>query len=189
MRTDLINSKNLLEDIIGDRVYGFRAPSFSINTNILKLIEECGYLYDSSYNSFALDGRHGQLDLSHNNNNGVLANISDTFYELPISNAKLMKVVLPCGGGGYFRLIPFPIFKLGVNSILKKERVYLFFMHPWEVDPEQPRVNGASVFYKFRHYLNLGNTHSKLSKLIGSLAHCNFITCSQYLDEVGKYAL
>jgi len=186
LRTDLINSKNLLEDIIGDRVYGFRAASFSINNNILKIIEGCGYLYDSSYNSFALDGRHGQLDLSHNNKNGVAANISDTFYELPISNVKLMKVVLPWGGGGYFRLIPFSLFKIGIEFILRKENDYLLYLHPWEIDYDQPRVNGSSLFYKFRHYVNLSKTHSKLSKLIENFPHCSFITCTQYIDEVRK---
>ncbi|MBW2002212.1 MAG: DUF3473 domain-containing protein, partial [Deltaproteobacteria bacterium] len=60
---------------------------------------------------------------------------------------------------------------------------YLFYVHPWEIDPEQPKVNQASSFYKFRHYTNLSKTHRKISKLIKSFAHCNFVTCRQYLDE------
>jgi hypothetical protein len=63
--------------------------------------------------------------------------------------------VLPLGGGGYFMLIPFALFKLGVESILKKENAYLFYMHPWEIDADQPRVNDASMFFRFRHYTNL----------------------------------
>jgi hypothetical protein len=100
-----------------------------------------------------------------------------------------MKVVLPWGGGGYFRLIPFSLFKIGIEFILRKENAYLLYLHPWEIDYDQPRVNGSSLFYKFRHYVNLSKTHSKLSKLIEDFAHCDFITCSQYLDEVGKCAL
>ena len=215
LKTDLIDSKTVLEDIIGDRVYGYRAPSFSINDDILKIIKECGYLYDSSLNSFAMNSRYGHLDLSQNGTRGIAHQISSTqhqeplpreihdrdseayftgaeskiFYELPISNIKLGNSILPWGGGGYFRLIPLPLFKIGVEFILRQENAYLFYLHPWEIDPDQPRGNDASAFYKFRHYANLSKTHSKLSKLIEDFAHCNFITCSQYLDEVGKYAL
>jgi polysaccharide deacetylase family protein (PEP-CTERM system associated) len=198
----LCNSKNLLEDIIGAQVYGYRAPSFAINNDILKIIEECGYLYDSSYNSFALHSRYGHLDLSRNGQRGIALQIPktrnpdfigkhetrnrkhETFYELPISNINVFKSVLPWGGGAYFRLIPFPIFRLGVQSILKKENAYLFYFHPWEIDPEQPRMNEVSIFYKFRHYINLKKTHSKLSKLITEFCHCRFTNCKQYLSQI-----
>ena len=208
LKRDIMDSKKLLEDIIGDRVYGYRAPRFSINNDILKTIEECGYLYDSSFNPFFMYSRYGHLDLSQNRTRGIAFPISSSrqqatsnkhrsaivnrqssiFFELPISNIRIGKHTLPWGGGGYFRLIPFPIFRLGVQSILREKNTYLFYIHPWEIDPDQPRVNDASVFCKIRHYLNLSKTHSKLSKFIKSFAHCNFITCSQYLDEVGTYA-
>jgi polysaccharide deacetylase family protein (PEP-CTERM system associated) len=184
-------SKKLLEDITGSPVYGLRTPNFSISDDILKIIEECGYLYDSSFNSFVMHNRYGQngkIELSQSVRNGIAVKISDKFYELPISNLKFAHQVFPWGGGGYFRLIPLFLFKRGVRSILEKEKVYLFYFHPWEIDPEQPKVNQASSFYKFRHYTNLSKTHRKLSKLIESFAHCNFITCRQYLDEVVKYA-
>ena len=183
LKTDLINSKKLLEDIIGDRVYGYRAPSFAISNNILKIIQDCGYLYDSSYNSFALHGRYGHVDLSGRPTNGFAVKLSEKFYELPISNIKLKSRVFPLGGGCYFRLIPFLIFKLGVQSILKKEKTYLFYMHPWEIDPEQPKVRRASFQYKFRHSLNLNKTAPRLSKLIDTFHQSRFITCGQYLEE------
>ena len=182
-------SKKLLEDITGSPVYGLRTPNFSISDDILKIIEECGYLYDSSFNSFVLHSRYGQIELSQSVRNGIAVKISDKFYELPISNLKFAHQVFPWGGGGYFRLIPLFLFKRGVRSILEKEKVYLFYFHPWEIDPEQPKVNQASSFYKFRHYTNLNKTHRKLSKFIESFAHCNFITCSQYLNEAMKSAL
>ena len=242
LKADLYNSKSLLEDIIGNQVYGYRAPSFAIDNDILKIIEDCGYLYDSSYNSFALHSRYGHLDLSRNGQKGIALKITSTkrqkplpreiftplnsktvqlghdndseayppaspererwragltgakpetrnpklrtFYELPISNLKFAHQVFPWGGGGYFRLIPFPLFKIGIKRILGQEKAYLFYFHPWEIDPEQPKVNQASSFYKFRHYINLNKTYSKLSKLIGSFRQHRFLTCKQYLDEL-----
>jgi polysaccharide deacetylase family protein (PEP-CTERM system associated) len=209
LKTDLIHSKNLLEDIIGDQVYGYRAPGFSISQDILKIIQDCGYLYDSSFNSFAMNGRYGHLDLSQNGTRGIALQISKIppgrrplraggqnpkskiqnpkskiFYELPISNIKLGNSILPWGGGGYFRLIPFPIFRLGVQSILKKENAYLLYLHPWEIDPEQPKVKEVSKFFKFRHYINLNKTASKLSSFIEAFNQCHFATCHQYLKLV-----
>jgi polysaccharide deacetylase family protein (PEP-CTERM system associated) len=189
LKKDFSGSKKLLEDITGSPVYGLRAPNFSISDDILKIIEECGYLYDSSFNSFVMRGRYGQIDLSQSVRNGIAAKISDKFYELPISNLKFAHQVFPWGGGGYFRFIPFTLFKIGIKFILGQEKAYLFYFHPWEIDPEQPKVNQASSFYKFLHYINLRKTHKRLSKLIENFAHCNFITCNQYIDEVVKYAL
>ena len=189
LKKDLIDSKKLLEDIISAPVYGYRAPSFSIDNDILKIIEDCGYLYDSSFNSFAMNKRYGWVDLPMTGNNGIAAEISEDFYEIPISNIKIKNLNLPWGGGGYFRLIPFPMFKMGVQSILKKENAYLFYMHPWEVDPEQPIVAEASRFFKFRHYINLDKTASKLLSFITAFKKCRFITCYQYIDEISNQLL
>ena len=201
LKNDLLKSKKLLEDIIGEPVYGYRAPNFSINEDILKIIKACGYLYDSSYNSFSLNDRYGKVDLSKYKNIGIATKLSENFYELPISNLNFnypfsfqlsamssgqndkKRFVLPLGGGGYFRLMPFHVFKYGVKSILNKGRDYLFYMHPWEIDPEQPRVREASKRYKFRHYINLDKTHSKLTRLIESFNQCRFINCKQYLEK------
>ncbi|MCK4986501.1 MAG: DUF3473 domain-containing protein, partial [Desulfobacterales bacterium] len=90
---------------------------------------------------------------------------------------------LPWGGGGYFRLIPYLPFKYGVKSILKNENAYLFFMHPWEIDPKQPRVKDAITAYKFRHYTNLNKTETRLRNFIESFDYCRFVTCKKYLSE------
>jgi polysaccharide deacetylase family protein (PEP-CTERM system associated) len=215
LEEDLIKSKKLLENIIGSEVYGYRAPSFSIDNTILKVIENCGYLYDSSYNSFSLHGRYGKVTLNGYPKNGIAVKMSENFYELPISNLKFgwpinlnrgsikditrdkhlanpsnmnqhhqgkMNIELPWGGGGYFRLIPWPIFKQGLKIILNKDKVILFYLHPWELDPAQPKVGQASALFKFRHYLNLDKTESKLSKLIGRFKECNFLSCSDYVS-------
>ncbi len=186
LKDDLIKSKKLLEDTIGSAVFGYRAPSFSIDDNILKIIEDCGYLYDSSFNSFAMHGRYGKVRLTDNNRLGIAIRVSDAFYELPISNAKICSRILPLGGGAYFRLLPFPLFKYGIERILEKEKAYLFYMHPWELDPEQPKVDEASIGFKFRHYVNLKNNYSKLTRLLNEFTHSGFMTCRQYLDEFGK---
>lgn len=186
LKQDLLNSKKLLEDIIGAPVVGYRAPSFSISGDILKVIEDCGYLYDSSFNSFAMHGRYGKILLNRYAKKEISYQVSNNFNELPVSNLTLGKksFVLPWGGGAYFRLIPFPIFKRGVESILKKENTYLFYMHPWEIDPDQPRVGKASPSCKFRHYTNLNRTFLKLISLIKSFGQCRFVTCRQYLENI-----
>ncbi len=186
LRKDLNDSKKLLEDITGAAVYGYRAPNFSIDDDSLKMIEDCGYLYDSSFNSFGMNERYGQVALSDNDKTGIAYQVSDTFYELPISNMNLGKRIFPWGGGGYFRMMPFSLFRWGVQSILKKEKNYLFYMHPWEIDPDQPRVNEASRICKFRHYVNLDKTQSRLSILLDTFNHCRFPTCHQYLQQVKR---
>ncbi len=182
LKEDLVSSKALLEDITGAPVFGYRAPSFSIDNDILKTIEASGYLYDSSFNSFDMHGRYGHADFSQNGKKGIAIEISKTFHELPVSNMAFGKYIFPWGGGGYFRLTPFTLFKFGVRSILKKAGAYLFYMHPWEIDPEQPRVSEASLSFRFRHYNNLSSTHSKLNNLMSAFRHCCFMTCKQYLD-------
>lgn len=181
LKKDLIDSKKLLEDIIGFPVHGYRAPSFSVNNEILKIIEDCGYLFDSSFNSFGMNKRYGKIDLIQNGKMGIAYRISDNFYEIPISNINFFNLVLAWGGGGFFRLIPLSLFKLGAYSILKRENTYLFFLHPWEIDPEQPKVSKASAFYKFRHYHNLRKNYSRLSKLLEHFQQCHFLSCYQYL--------
>jgi len=227
LKQDLVDSKKLLEDIIGAPVYGYRAPSFAINDDILTLIQECGYFYDSSYNSFKLHGRYGKLNLPDNGATGIAIEVlhlscpasqesvasslktqnsefkivvpasqhssvpaakSPSFFELPISNLEFkiqnskFKIVFPWGGGGYFRLIPFPLFRRGVKSNLRKHGAHLFYMHPWEIDPSQPRVNAANRSYKFRHYINLDKTFSRLKRILHGFESCRFISCSAYLN-------
>lgn len=188
LEKDLVDSRDLLQDIIGERIYGYRAPSFSIDDDVLKIIEGCGYSYDSSYNSFGLNRRYGRVDLARYQTEGIAVKISETFSELPISNLTCCRSILPWGGGGYFRLIPLAVFRLGVQSILKREGAYLFYIHPWEMDPGQPRINTIPAFYRFRHYVNLSRTRHKVSALFGRLEGCRFVTCRDYLGLVDRKA-
>ena len=181
--TDLKTSKERLETLINSRVYGFRAPSFALDDMVLQAIAQAGYLYDSSYNSFSAHGRYGKIDLSHANHKNALYQISENFFELPVSNLKIKDTVLPLGGGGYFRLFPFPLFKFGMASVLKKDKAFIFYAHPWEFDPSQPRVEEAAQGFKFRHYINLRRTGKKLRALISAFDGHEFITCADYIDK------
>ncbi|HPJ69216.1 MAG TPA: DUF3473 domain-containing protein [Desulfobacteraceae bacterium] len=183
-KNDLVRSRNILEDIIGHSVTGYRAPSFSIDPDMLKITEECGYHYDSSFNSFSLHARYGRINLSKNLKKGIAVKISDSFYELPVSNLNLGKIVLPWGGGGYFRFIPLPIFYRGVKYILKREGAYAFYLHPWEIDPDQSRIHGIPISYRFRHYTNLSRTHHKTTSLFNQMRGCSFVSCRNYLNLI-----
>jgi hypothetical protein len=127
--------------------------------------------------------RYGKITLNGTVKFGIVYEISDNFFELPISNLQLNGHIFPLGGGGFFRLIPNFFFKMGIKNILKKENAYLFYMHPWEIDSEQPRVKKASAGFKFRHYTNLGKTGDNLTDIIHTFSRCRFNTCSQYLKE------
>ena len=182
LKNDLINSKKLLEDITGAEVVGYRAPSFAVIDGVLKTIEDCGFLYDSSYNSFDMHGRYGKISLNITDRIGITHKISENFFELPISNFQLGRWTFPLGGGGYFRLLPTPIFTMGIRAVLKRQEAFVFYAHPWEFDPNQPRLARASFKYKFRHYLNLNKTNARLSAMIKSFDQCRFVTCSEYLN-------
>lgn len=181
---DLIRSRKLLEDITGEAVEGFRAPSFSISNRTLRVIEDCGYRYDSSFNSFALHDRYGTLDLSGFEKQSVAYRSISGFHEIPISNLHVGDTVFPLGGGGYFRLLPSFLFRMGVRKILSRENAYLFYLHPWELDPGQPVVQDAPPGAKFRHYSNLSKTESRLGSLIEAFSDCPFLSCREYLEEV-----
>lgn len=183
---DLNTGKKILEDIISNPVNGYRAPSFAINDDILKIIRDTGHIYDSSYNSFAVHGRYGKISLPMNSKYFSLIELSDNFYELPISNLILKKTIFPLGGGGYFRLIPFPFFKLGMKKVISCHNTFVFYSHPWEFDPDQPVVNEANSLFKFRHYINLNKTKEKLQALVDSFQDYNFITCFQLVARL-KY--
>jgi len=181
---DLWTSKKQLEDITGQTVYGYRAPSFAVNDQILEMIKQAGYLYDSSYNSFSAHGRYGSIDLSGAVKNGGSYQLDDGFFELPVSNLHLGGKTIPLGGGGYFRLYPTPFFKQGIKRVLGKNNAFVFYTHPWEFDPNQPRVHQASQGFKFRHYINLGRTEVKLQKIINAFTDCDFVTCQHYLERI-----
>lgn len=181
LHEDFLRSKSTLENIIGQPVLGYRAPSFSVTRDVMDALGELGFRYDSSYNDFTMNKRHGKANgFFQPTRKGSLV-ADNGIVELPISNLRICGQVIPWGGGGYFRLYPPLVFASGVSHILEDKRYYNFYCHPWEFDPEQPRVNGICSLSRFRHYLNLDKTLTRLDRFLEKFHDCSFVTCSQYL--------
>lgn len=181
LREGIYHSKALLEDISGQPISGYRAPSFSLTADLIDILGELGFTYDSSYNSFGLNKRYGRANglfvLSNNNqltaNNGII--------EIPMSNLHIAGKTIPWSGGGYFRFWPSTVFHRGVKHILKNDGYYMFYCHPWEVDDGQPRISEIGVLSRFRHYLNLDKTLSRLDRFFTSFKGNSFLSCNDYL--------
>jgi len=171
-----------LEDLSGEVVRGYRAPSFSVCPGLFQALDRAGYQYDSSYNSFALHKRYGKLEVQSFAQTGVAYQISQFLLELPVSNLALWGKILPWAGGGYFRLFPKTIFQWGVRRILDQDQTYVFYMHPWEVDVYQPRVRGLKAGSRWKHYVNLHKTSDRLSSLLHRFHDFRFLPCWQYLQ-------
>lgn len=163
---DINNSKKLLEDTIGAAVIGYRAPSFSIGENniwTLDCLKEAGYLYSSSIYPI----RHDHYGMPSAPRFAFKPVDGSDFLEMPVTTFELMNKKFPCGGGGYFRLLPYSLSKLAMDRVNQKDReACIFYFHPWEIDPEQPRQNDASMKSKFRHYTNLDVMEKKIEKLL-----------------------
>ena len=161
---DIDDARKLLEDIGGVAVRGYRAPSFSIGRNNLWAFEslaEAGYHYSSSVYPVRHD-HYGMPDsprFAYRTASGVL--------ELPITTTRLLSRNWPAGGGGFFRLLPYQASRWAIARVNRIDRQpAIFYFHPWEIDPHQPRIAGVSAKTRFRHYLNLDRTESRLDRLL-----------------------
>ncbi len=162
-REDVLRSKRHLEDLTGAPVLGYRAPSFSITDWATDVLADLGLAYDSSLFSSNHD-RYGKLSSAQP---GPTFELPNGLLEIPLSYLPLAGRNVPWAGGGYFRLYPYPLFKAGARLIARRG-VYNFYLHPWEIDPGQPRVTGLPRSYRFRHYHNLGATKRRLEDLLAS---------------------
>jgi polysaccharide deacetylase family protein (PEP-CTERM system associated) len=164
-RGDVETSKRLLEDLTGERVIGYRAPSFSLTEWALPVLRDAGFEYDSSlFGTSIPHGRYGKVVLQ-GAEEGV-ARTREGLAEVSLSCLRVGRYSLPWAGGGYFRLIPYPVFRAGIRRILGSRRPYIFYIHPWELDPQQPRVPGLKRSERLRHYLNLEKTEARWSSLL-----------------------
>jgi polysaccharide deacetylase family protein (PEP-CTERM system associated) len=165
LRCDVKRARALLEDIGGAPVIGYRAPSFSIGrTNLWAhdILAESGYRYSSSIYPIAHDhyGMPEAPRFAHRTPSGLL--------EIPASTIRLLGRNLPASGGGYFRLLPYPLSRWALRQINRRERqAGMFYFHPWEIDPEQPRVHQAPAGARLRHYLNLDRMLGRIDRLLG----------------------
>ena len=162
---DITRSKALLEDIGGQKILGYRAPSFSIGTRNLWALDallEAGYRYSSSIYPVRHD-HYGMPDAPRfafypNGENGLL--------EIPITTVRLMQKNLPSGGGGYFRFFPYPVSRWLLQQVNNEDKQPgIFYCHPWEFDPGQPRQKGINMKTRFRHYVNLDRMEGRFKAL------------------------
>lgn len=161
---DVSKSKQVLEDISGQSIIGYRAPSFSINDNniwVYEALVELGFEYSSSTYPIEHDlyGVPNWPRFKYQRDEGII--------EIPVPTVRKDGRNTGIGGGGYFRLYPYWLSKRRIDNYLTAEKQpYSFYFHPWEIDPEQPRVAGASIKSRLRHYLNLSRMEGKVVRLL-----------------------
>lgn len=164
-RDDIRRAKKVLEDILSQPVLGYRAPSFSITKDTMwatQILVEEGYIYDSSIFP-VLHDRYGVP--SANPNMHQLLTASGLLWEVPPSTVKCLGVRVPVAGGGYFRLYPYVLLRTLLRKLEGEGSSLVMYMHPWEFDPNQPRMEGSAVS-RLRHYLNLDKTEFRLRTLL-----------------------
>jgi polysaccharide deacetylase family protein (PEP-CTERM system associated) len=164
-REDVRTAKERLEDTVGRPVLGYRAPSYSIVRSslwALDILVEEGYAYDTSifpihHDRYGIPGAERHVH--------VLQRAAGTLVEMPASTVRVAGVNLPVGGGGYFRLLPYQWTRWGIGRVNAEGRPAVFYLHPWELDPGQPRFD-VSFTTRVRHYTGLGSTERRLKRLI-----------------------
>lgn len=165
-REDIIRSKTLLEYISGEAVNGYRAASYSINgSNLwaLDILEEAGFTYSSSIYPVKHD-LYGIPDAPRFN---YRPTEKGELLEVPVTTTQLFNKNFPCGGGGFFRLYPYTLSKWAINRVNRQDgQSAVFYFHPWEIDPDQPKQSGIDAKTRFRHYLNLDKTAERLDRLL-----------------------
>ena len=169
-RDDISRTKKTLEDTGGTAVTGYRAATFSIGAKNLwsfDVLREAGYAYSSSVNPIHHDF-YGMPDAPRF---AFLPDGEAGLEEFPITTLRLGNKNLPCGGGGFFRLLPYPVSRWAMRRVNRMDgQPCIFYFHPWEVDPDQPRVPNISAKTRFRHYLNLGRMETRLRALTRDFA-------------------
>ncbi|HET8786475.1 MAG TPA: XrtA system polysaccharide deacetylase [Candidatus Limnocylindrales bacterium] len=163
-RDDVVRSKTLLEGLTATEVVGYRAPAFSITDWAIPVLQELGFAYDSSVFPAVAHDRYGRL--SGLDVREPVSEVVPGFHEVCVSCLRIGSRGVPWGGGGYFRLMPYPVFRLGVKRVLAGSQPYVFYIHPWEIDPGQPRVKGLPRGYAFRHYVGLAGCERRFARLL-----------------------
>jgi polysaccharide deacetylase family protein (PEP-CTERM system associated) len=167
---DVRSSKALLEDLGGQAVLGYRAPSFSIgrdNLWALDVLLEAGYRYSSSIYPVV----HDHYGMPEAPRFAFYPNGLEGLLEVPITTVQMMGKNLPAGGGGYFRLLPYALSRWMMAKVNRDDgQPALFYFHPWEVDPGQPRPEGIGAKSRFRHYVNIDRMESRIEALARDFA-------------------
>jgi polysaccharide deacetylase family protein (PEP-CTERM system associated) len=180
-REDLKRSRNAIEDITGKPVVAYRAPSFSITQRSkwsLEILVEQGFTMDSSIFPIHHD-RYGIPNAQRGPH--ILSTPSGEIWEFPPTVTRLSGMNIPVGGGGYFRLFPVAWTSYWLRRVQVIEQVpVMFYVHPWEIDADQPRLRAGGLIARFRHYVNLARTENKLNRLLSEIS---FGSMSEALTE------
>jgi polysaccharide deacetylase family protein (PEP-CTERM system associated) len=169
-RADIRRTKDILEDLSGVSVRGYRAATFSIGRKNLwafSVLAEEGYAYSSSINPI----RHDLYGMDDAPRTPFYPDGAGGIAEYPISTVQAYGRNWPCGGGGFFRLLPYQVSRSAIAHVNTHDRLpTMFYFHPWEIDPEQPREPGLPLKSRIRHYLNLGRMEARLRRLTQDFA-------------------
>lgn len=182
-REETMRSKALLEDIVQKPVNGYRAASYSITRRslwALDILGEAGFTYDSSIFPVHHD-RYG-IPGTPTRPYRLLTDNGTGLHEFPLSSANLLGYRLPVAGGGYFRIYPYRVTHAGLSQINRGGEPFIFYLHPWEIDTQQPRIR-AGLVSRFRHYINLGRCEARLRRL------CTDFTFTTVADVLRGYPL
>jgi len=182
-KEETLRSKKILEDLVQQEVVGYRAASYSITRKslwALDILAELGFTWDSSifpvyHDNYGVPG-------SPRSPYRIKLNGSKTLTEFPLTTAKVLGYSVPAAGGGYFRQYPYILSRwLLKRASENNQKPTIFYLHPWEIDPEQPRIPGAGFKSNFRHYTNLSRCFSRLDHLLKDF---NFGTVKESLDSI-----
>ncbi len=162
---DLVRSRKLIEDAAGVKVTGYRAPSFSIDQRTPwahQILAEQGYTYSSS----VAPVKHDHYGWAEAPRFAFRPVANSDFLEIPVTTAELGSKRLAAGGGGFFRLLPYAFSRWAIRQVNERDnRPAVIYFHPWEIDPDQPRVTNAPIKSKLRHYTKLDVMAEKLRRL------------------------
>jgi polysaccharide deacetylase family protein (PEP-CTERM system associated) len=165
-RSDIRRTKTILEDVAGTSVTGYRAASFSFDESnrwTHEILEDEGYTYSSSVYPVTHD--HYGMPSAPRFPFKPLS--GKDFIEFPLTTVRKLGRNIPCAGGGYFRLFPYGVSRWATRHVNQmQQEPAVFYFHPWEIDPDQPRLEGAPLKTRFRHYVNLSRMEQKLSRLL-----------------------
>jgi polysaccharide deacetylase family protein (PEP-CTERM system associated) len=162
-RDDVRRAKGMLEDIVGVRVRGYRAPTFSVrreNWWAYDVLAEEGYDYSSSLYPVSHD-LYGMPEAP----TVPFRPTASGLLEIPLSTMKMFNRNIPCSGGGYFRLLPYAVSRWCINRVVHSEAAYIFYCHPWEFDVDQPRIE-AGAKSRFRHYTNINRMQHRMVHML-----------------------
>lgn len=205
-RLDVAKTKEILENVTGREILGYRASTYSITKETswaLRILAEEGYRYDSSIFPVLHDvygfpeAPRFPFRVNFNDMQKYSKSLSllkgrewdegHDFWEFPVSTVRFLGRNIPVSGGGYFRLFPYWFIKKSLSSINETEkRPFVFYLHPWEFDPEQPRVKGVPLKSKFRTYLNLQKVECRFGKLLHDF---KFDTMAELMREIKVLSL